>query len=226
MNEVPASGCIDGQRTAVGFRDDSRGKQIEARRVRRRARRDKRLEKVVRAVLCELRTAVGHAHDSPFVGPFPCHFDTPTRAGQCVLGIDEQIQNGLLQLCARSPCTETRRAVGSELNGEPRPGCGKPPQVDRDPGELTEIDVDALPDRRLRKRGNLRDCCRHAVALGAEAFQRPAGGLGQSVRPSSSSTVPVMTRSALLTSCTTPDSSRAVVTARLKATSASGVQLP
>ena len=77
------------------------------------------------------------------------------------------------------PCTQTRRAVGRKLKREPRPRGSKTAQVDRDSSELTEIHVDALPDRRLCKRGNLRDCCRHAVALRTKALQRPAGGLGQ-----------------------------------------------
>ena len=29
---------------------------------------------------------------------FRAHLDTPTRAGECVLGVDQQVQNGLLQL--------------------------------------------------------------------------------------------------------------------------------
>lgn len=164
----------------MGLGDNSRGKQAEARRVRRRARWDEWLEKVVRPALY-VRTAVRHAHDDPFAAAFRAHFDTSTRASECVLGIDQQVQDGLLQL---SPIAiyQTCRTIGGKLNGEPCPRGGKPPQVDRNPSELGDIDVDAVSDWCLRKRCNLRDCRRHSVALRTKALQRSARGAGK-IRP-------------------------------------------
>jgi hypothetical protein len=103
--------------------------------------------------------------------------NTPTGARKCVLGINHQVQNGLLQLRPIA-MHRTCSAIARKLNSEARPRDGKFPHVHRNAGELTEIDVDALPDRRLRKRGNLRDRRRHAVALRTQALQRPARGLG------------------------------------------------